>query len=449
MSGDRPTERELREIAGLSPNGGGPPASSVPWPEPLASPAFHSLAGRVVRRIEPQSEADPAALLLQLLVGVGIACGRGPHFVVEATRHGLNEFCVICGETSKGRKGTGFDRVHQPIALADASFPPRVMSGLSSGEGLVWEVRDMRTARRRAKKGEQADEDGHVTEIVDEGVFDKRLLVYEPEFSNVLSVMERTGNNLAAMIRNCWDGRDLATRAKNSPLHASAPHIGMTAHITAEELTRRLTETHAADGFGNRFLWCCSRRSKLLPRGGKRIDWGRITSELAAAVGPARDGHLGEIELDFEAGALWDERYEELSTGGHGLLGAISGRGEARVRRLATIYAVLDREPEVRLAHLEAALEVWRYCEDSCRYLFADRTGDPIADTILAAVRRAAPEGVTRTAIRDVFGRNVSADRIEGALTRLAANRLARMGTDAETGGRPAEIWFAITAEGK
>src|SRR5262245_57764521 len=36
-----------------------------------------------------------------------------------------------------------------------------------------------------------------------------------------------------------------------------------------DEVRRLLTDTEAANGFGNRFLWVCVRRSKLLPDGGR------------------------------------------------------------------------------------------------------------------------------------------------------------------------------------
>ncbi|MEK6272967.1 MAG: hypothetical protein AABM42_10030 [Actinomycetota bacterium] len=421
-------------------NGDRPTASA--WPKPLGTAAYHGLAGEIVRKIEPESEADPSALMVQFMVATGIACGRNPYFTVEATRHGLNEFAVVVGDTSKGRKGTGYDRVIQPIAMADESFGLRCVSGLSSGEGLIWEVRDQRTIRRKAKKSEesQADEEGYVTEVEDEGVLDKRLLVYESELASVLAVLERSGNTLASKLRDAWDGRDLSVKAKNSPLAATGPHIGIVAHITAEELRRRLTGTDAASGYGNRHLWVCSKRSKLLPRGGKPISWGPLVNELAAAIGGAKQ--LGEIDFNAEAGELWDAEYARLSAGGVGLSGAVASRAEAHTRRLATIYAVLDHLREVQVAHLRAALEIWRYCEDSCRFLFGGRTGNPIADTILSTLCRE-PKGITRTAIRDLFGRNVGGNEIDLALTELVSRGLAYMENE-ETGGRPAERWFAV-----
>src|SRR5262249_36413373 len=81
--------------------GAGPPAEAVPpdddddtapietrpWPDPPEAVVYHGLAGDIVRTIAPQSEADPLGLLAQFLVMFGNMIGRGPHFVVEATRH--------------------------------------------------------------------------------------------------------------------------------------------------------------------------------------------------------------------------------------------------------------------------------------------------------------------------------------------------------------------------
>src|ERR1700722_10024020 len=65
--------------------------------------------GVFVRFLLPETEADPAALLLTFLVGVGSMMGRGPHYRVGSTRHGVNLFTVVVGETSRARKGTATD----------------------------------------------------------------------------------------------------------------------------------------------------------------------------------------------------------------------------------------------------------------------------------------------------------------------------------------------------
>ena len=52
--------------------------------------------------------------------------------------------------------------------------------------------------------------------------------------------------------------------------------------------------------------------------------------------------------------------------------------------------------------HLEAALEVWRYVEQSARYIFGEALGDALADTILRKLC-VSPDGMTRNEIRDYF----------------------------------------------
>jgi hypothetical protein len=113
------------------------------WPQPLSENAFHGLVGTIIRMIEPHTESDSAALLFQLLAVMGNVVGRSPHFVVEADRHGTNLFVLLVGVTSKGRKGTSLGRVMKLFESIDPNWHKKcVESGLSSGEGLIWAIRD-------------------------------------------------------------------------------------------------------------------------------------------------------------------------------------------------------------------------------------------------------------------------------------------------------------------
>src|SRR5262249_29432197 len=139
----------------------------------------------------------------------------------------------------------------------------RVKGGLSSGEGLIYNVRDPQWKKEPVKKG------GHVGDYedvrVDEGESDKRLLIVEPEFAAVLTVANREGNTLSEIIRQAWDDGRLSPLTKNNPLKATGAHISILAHITTQELLVRLDDTSKANGFANRFLWALVRRSKELP----------------------------------------------------------------------------------------------------------------------------------------------------------------------------------------
>src|SRR5437763_14431983 len=96
----------------------------------------------------------------------------------------------------------------------------------------------------------------------------------------------------------------------------------------------------------------------------------------------ARDFALGvhEMKRDAQARSLWYQVYEKLSDGKPGLLGAVTSRAEAQVMRLACLYALLDCSTVISRKHLEAALALWQYCENSARFIFGDDLGDPVAD---------------------------------------------------------------------
>ena len=113
-------------------------------PDPLDEEAFHGLVGDFVKTIEPHTESDPAALLIQFLVVFGNVIDRNAHFHIEADDHYANLFTVIVGRTAKARKGTSWGHVKSFFKEVDEEWGSnRIKSGLSSGEGLIWNVRDV------------------------------------------------------------------------------------------------------------------------------------------------------------------------------------------------------------------------------------------------------------------------------------------------------------------
>ena len=133
--------------------------------------------------------------------------------------------------------------------------------------------------------------------------------------------------------------------------------------------------------------------------------------------------------------------YPELSADRPGMLGAILGRAEAQVLRLALVYALLDRSAFIDVPHLMAALACWQYAEASARFIFGDSLGDPVADEILRALRER-PEGMTRTELSHHFGRHLSSEQIGRALSVLARGNFVASTTE-KTAGRPVERWRA------
>jgi hypothetical protein len=435
-------ETNIGSKAGVAETESAPP---VAWPV-LSDSALYGLAGEIVHTIDPHTEADRAAVLIQTLVAFGNCIGRTAHFTAEADRHYLNLFTVLIGATSKGRKGTSWGQVRRLFEHIDEQWAANcVGGGLSSGEGLIWSVRDT------LEKKEPVKEKGRIVDyqiaIADEGVADKRTLIQESEFSSVLRVMAREGNTLSATIRQAWDTGNLQVKTRNSPNRATGAHISIIGHITKEELKRNLDETETANGFANRFLWVCVRRSGYLPEGGALSDseLNPLVIRLREALYFARD--VREMQRDAKASTLWNQIYTELSEGHMGLFGAVTSRAEAQTMRLACLYALLDRKAVVERVHLQAGLALWLYCESSARYIFGNATGDRIADELLSALRDAGSEGLTRTQIRDLFNRRRSG-AIDTALTVLAETGRAHF-EQVSTGGRPVTCWFAAIGSDK
>lgn len=423
----------VRARGGFSVVSGGRVERERIWPT-MEPEAYRGIFGRVVELAEEHTEGDPVALLASVFTAFGSAVGRGPFMQIGATRHHPNLFCGIVGDTAKGRKGSTWDPVENIMHASDRFWTEnRIQSGLSSGEGLIAEVRD---------PTEAPDKDGKM-KVIDAGISDKRLLVQEGELSQALKVMKREGNTLSPVLRNAWDGKTLKTMVKHSPLRATSPHVCILGHITNGELIKHLTETEMANGLANRFVWMLVKRSKRLPFGGEwhTVNLQPISREIVGALEFA----TGERRMSWavDAKPLWVEAYDALTEDRPGMFGAVTARAEAQTLRLAMLYALADCSYEIRRTHVESALAVWEYAEESARYIFGDAIGDADADKVLEELK-GCEEGMTRTEIRDLFGRNRSGEELDRIMEVLADAGRIRVTKHRENGSKkPVERWYA------
>lgn len=391
------------------------------FPAPPDRAVYHGLAEQIIDQVAPHTEADPVAILAQLLVAFGAAVGRGAWFQVEATRHHANEFLVLVGDSAKARKGSSWDHVRRLLDDADPTLAARTLAGLSSGEGLIWAVRDPTDT--------------------DPGVCDRRLLVVEPEFASVLKTASRDISTLSPTLRSAWDGRPLAILTRSAPARASEAHVAVIGHITSAELQHHVTPIEVANGLLNRFLLIACRRVRLLPDGGHPDPLAGTGLDRALALALAAARHAGQLRFTKPARALWHDAYRHLAQPQPGIAGQLGARAEAHTTRLALTYALLDRAQAIEPDHLQAALALQHYTARSAAWALEPDTGDPIAEQIHAALLRS-PDGLTRTQLRDLLNRNIPASRLDQALANLAAAGKA----DRQrilTAGRPAELWTA------
>ncbi|MCA1679409.1 MAG: DUF3987 domain-containing protein [Actinobacteria bacterium] len=392
------------------------------WPAPPQPAVYHGLVGEIVNTIAPHTEADPVAILSQLLVAYGAAVGRGAWFRVEATRHHPNEFLVLVGESARARKGSSWDHVRRLVAGADPALTARILTGLSSGEGLIWSVRDPASQ--------------------DPGATDRRLLVIEPEFVSVLKNVGREISTLSPTLRCAWDGRPLQILTRTAPARATDAHVSIIGHITATELQHHVNPVELANGLLNRFLLISCRRVRLLPEGGEAdpLHGTGLDRRLAKTLGAAR--RAGQLRLSTPARHAWSHAYRRLAEPQPGIAGALAARAEAHTIRLALIYALLDDTQQIQPAHLDAALALFDYAQRSAAWALERTASDPLARQIHAALTHALPDGLTRTQLRDLLHRNPTTTQLDQALAALAHDGKIT-NERVLTAGRPAQLWTA------
>jgi hypothetical protein len=409
---------------------------------PLLNPlAFQGLAGEIVNALAPESESDPVALLLTILTSFGNACGRGAFFPVGATLHRANLFCCLVGQSAKARKGTSGDLVEALFSHADPDWTnEHRVSGLSSGEGVAWLARDgdgeTPPPNEKPNYSKVQKATGDRPKLTD----DKRLFIDEPEFGMVLQNASRSGNNLSQIIRKLWDGKRLEVVTKNSHFTCTGLHGSVVGHITLNELKKLLTASDISNGFANRFLWLCVRRSKLLPFGGDLSKLQGFGKRLGEAL--LESGRVRQMQFSLDAKDLWADAYRgELAQENEGAVGDATNRAEAQALRVSMIYALLSESDVVEVAHLKAALAVWAFARASADYIFGSVQAG-LEEKILALLRAAGVRGLSRTEISNGLGRNSAATEILVALASLQKKGMANSTTvKCYGGGRPAENW--------
>ncbi|MCC7101250.1 MAG: DUF3987 domain-containing protein [Rubrivivax sp.] len=419
---------------------------------PLAPPTmrpegFPELLRAIVDAATASSEAHPVAVAANVIAWFGAAVGRVSFQRIGDQKIHCRPFFLVVGKSGKARKGTAEVTARQVFRRADAMLRHNQGTtcvlrfhdgGLSTGEGLAWAIRDEVEADDKGKGG-------------DKGVSDKRLVVIEPEFANVLAQVKREGNTLSATLRNLWDGRDLEPLTKTSRTCASRPHVVVLGHITGYELRDKSTENDAANGLLNRFILTHVHRPKLvpLPEPTPEPVLDALALRLAAAIADATQGDplqrdRREIALTPAARELWCHVYPEITQDREGRLGSLMARSEVYARMLAMVFALMDRRSEIEPADVRAALAWVDYWAQSAAFVFHGAAVgdegdglDPFTADVLRLIERR--PGITLSAINEAWGRNKAAEvkaALETLLNRAPPLIVQELGESGSKGGR-------------
>lgn len=420
------------------------PTADYDWPV-LQAVTMPGLVGEIVRLATRDTEIDPAAVLTSLLVRFGATLGPDVCVPIGEQLHPGRLFAVKVGATSRARKGTSEATIGRIFKCAETILedesglkPLRVIGGpLSSGEGIVYEVRD-------PSDEDDDDQDGK-KKRGDPGVLDKRLLVIEQEFGGALRVLQREGNTLSAILRMAYDNGDIEPITKNNRIKATGAHICAIGHITQEELEHYLNKTEIWNGLANRFLWVCVQRQSLvpIPKPIPQQELDQIAKWLAEAIRFGRQHDT--VDFSPSAEAVWMSEYAELTEDYPGVLGAITSRAEAHARRLMLIYTLLDCSPVTEESHVRAALAFCDYCRDSARFTFGDAETDPAGKKLLGALERGP---MSRTAISRLFSKHYNRRQLDRLIEPFVSSNTIKVITK-KGKGPPTEIYQLVESCGQ
>jgi hypothetical protein len=315
---------------------------------------------------------------------------------------------VLVGGTSSGRKGTSLAVIRRFLVSADEEwFRWARLSGFLSGEAIIAELAG-----------------DHDEDEATPNPYKGNALVIEPELGRLLAVNNRDQSTTSHIIRDAWDGGTLSAIRRAKRQRVENPHVCAIGHIVPEELAEKLTTEEIYNGFANRCLFFCVRRSRKLSSGGYIAPEiiARYGKRLREAMDFGRNGRR-EMRRTSAAEQLWDKLYnEEPET--DGLLGAFTARGPAQMLRLSLVYALLDQSEKIDVAHLKAAAAVWRYAVASvARRIATSLTDDE--RRLLDELRRVAPRPMTAVDRDRLFKGARKAREIKSMVERLVERRLA------------------------
>jgi hypothetical protein len=395
---------------------------------------LYGIAGDIVRKVSAHCESHPAGMLLDFLVSFGSILGRGPYFNINATKHYTNEFMCRVGDSSKSRKGTGRDAIDEVLKqIAPSWFSSRVISGFGSSEAIIAQIKDTTIEMREHK--------GVVTPNVIHGVEDKRLYIREGELASVFVLAGKAESRADIVLRDGWDGKPLRNIVKgktkegfSNSAKCEEPHISISGDTTIHELRRKMPQGSDENGFGNRFMYVYVYRVKDCPLGGPPLDWSKEIEQLFLTIHWAKQ--VRYVSMTDAARQWWIANYHNLEHEGPvGLAGKMTARGAAHLRRLAMIYALLDKRDQIDTIHFKAAKRLWDYCSESAVFIFGGATAEQLRIVNWIGFR----QNATYKQVRDeLYRRNKPVDQIKNDLAALVKNDMLQLAGEVYSKGRSA-----------
>lgn len=205
----------------------------------------------------------------------------------------------------------------------------------------------------------------------------KIVLFIITEFAEFCVANSRENSTSNSITRAVWDGGLVETNRRKDAVTASNYLVSIIAHITRHEFEAIVKLKDYYNGLLNRFLFCYVDRSKIEPNPTdiEKVDIS-VSSAKLAEVFVFLDGYTEAsplvFELTAEANELWNKFYHEHAYGDENpIIDSMGARLPPHAKRIAMIFAVLDKSKVITEKHLQASIDVCEYHASTIRYLFA------------------------------------------------------------------------------
>jgi hypothetical protein len=332
----------------------------------------YGFIGKLMNVLSEGTEAIPEFMGAELLSFFSASIERGKVFVRFSsgkTEPRCNALLVADSGAGKGLSSKQFGAVKAHVKIRELMAPEH-SGGLSTTEGLVARIKDR-----------SEDEQGCSIE----GVSDKRLFVSEEEFVNVLTQAKKGNSTLSATIRCLFDGGALEPLIKHNPIGCAKPHVVFYAHITPQELLRKLDSVELSNGFLNRFpiYYGTIQPDVPFPKSLDEDSLKKLAERLEGVLSWSNE-KVRELTYSDDYKNLWEFNYSKLRN--LGAKGSVENSLLARARHYASMYAIIfavtDYSDVIEAKHLEAALAWIDYWHQSVKYIYNTELDDAKAEEL-------------------------------------------------------------------
>lgn len=357
--------------------------------------------GRFIESETEFSEAPPIGVLANVVTRLSADIGRTCFISLGHKKLHLRVNWLCAGPTGVGRKGTAAEiadvvrraafAAQESSLLEPASMQPaRVLTSLSTGEGLISQVR---TSKRK----------DDAPDFQPPGLTDNRLLADCQEFSSVLKKASGKEATLSATLREAFDGNTLSNASITNAMAADQPHIVISASVPGGELVKLLSGDAAVEvsnGLLNRFAITYQVRNKILshPLRGAQHVFDQFADAYRLALNTAWAAHCRytvsaestvDLSISDEAMDCYDAWYVASQNDAVApQVAALMARAPIFLRVYSAILALLRGSLCTEVGDIEAAKLLVKYWSASLEFLFSQGRQTAEAQQMQADARR-------------------------------------------------------------